>query len=341
MVFVLHLEFTTDRLTEYRVNPSDFAHNCGKISGSVRIHGWRKPDPMIDPWKGEFPGLPVRVVQAATPPSWVGRLLDGAPMSQPETYDDGGTVRTALADRFTLVEAFIPGAADQGAAVLEQASEDAYLRIARAMERTDTPHPVRFWNFVPRILETGDTGGLLYEAFNRGRFKAFKAWFGKQEFASRITAATGVGHRGKDLVVFGLAGARSGDSVENPRQVPAYRYSDDFGDLPPCFARATRLARGPLLVSGTAAVVGEESMHPEDVKAQSLETFSNMDELAGGPENYSELRVYVVRDGDAAAVLEQVRDHFSNLITVELCPADLCRRDLLVEIEGIAGRIEP
>ena len=129
--------------------------------------------------------------------------------------------------------------------------------------------------------------------------------------------------------------------MENPRQTPAYRYSDDFGDLPPCFARATRLARGPLLVSGTAAVVGEESMHPEDVKAQSRETFSNMDELAGGPENYSELRVYIVRNDDAGPVLQQVREHFTSLITVELCPADLCRHDLLVEIEGIAGRIEP
>jgi chorismate lyase/3-hydroxybenzoate synthase len=296
---------------------------------------------MTDPWKGEFPGLPVRVVEAATPPSWVGRLLDGAPMSQPRHYDDGGTVRTALADRFTLVEAFVPGAASHGAVPLEQAAEEAYMRIARAMERTDTPHPVRFWNFVPRILDTGEGGSLLYESFNRGRFKAFKTWFGKQELADRITAATGVGHRGEDLVVLGLAGARSGDSVENPRQTPAYQYSEDFGDLPPCFARATRLARGPLLVSGTAAVVGELSMHPDDVKAQSRETFSNMDELAGGPENYSELRVYVVRDGDAVAVLEEVRDHFPNLITVELCPADLCRHDLLVEIEGIAGRIEP
>ena len=296
---------------------------------------------MTDPWKGEFPGLPIRVVETATPPSWVGRLLDGAPMSQPECFDDGGTVRTALADRFTLVEAFIPGAASRGAASLERASEEAYLRIARAMERTDTPHPVRFWNFVPRILDTAESGGLLYEAFNRGRFRAFKAWFGQQEFASRITAATGVGHRGDGLLVLGLAGARTGDSVENPRQTPAYRYSDDFGDLPPCFARATRLARGPLLVSGTAAVVGEESMHPEDVKAQSRETFSNMDELAGGPENYSELRVYIVRNDDAGPVLQQVREHFTSLITVELCPADLCRHDLLVEIEGIAGRIEP
>lgn len=298
-------------------------------------------DPMTDPWKGEYPGLPVRVVETATPPSWVGRLLDGAPLSQPEYFDDGGTMRVALAERFTLVEAYVPGAAAQGAVALERASEEAYLRVARAMERTDTPHPVRFWNFVPRILDAGETGGLLYEAFNRGRFKAFNTWFGKHDFASRITAATGVGHRGKDLVVLGLAGTRAGDSVENPRQTPAYRYSDDFGDLPPCFARATRLARGPLLVSGTAAVVGEESMHPGDVEAQSRETFSNMDALAAGPENYTELRVYVVRDEDAGPVLEQVREHFPCLITVELCPADLCRHDLLVEIEGIAGRIEP
>ncbi len=239
-----------------------------------------------------------------------------------------------------MVEVHVAGAAAGGAGSLERASEEAYLRIARAVERTATVHPVRFWNFVPRILDTGESGGLLYEAFNRGRYRAFADWFGKERFASRICAATGVGHRGEDLVVLGLAGAGSGDSVENPRQTPAYRYSDDYGDLPPCFARATRLAAGPLIVSGTAAVVGEDSMHPGDVEAQSRETFSNMDELAGGPETYSELRVYIVRDGDAGTVLGLVRDHYPNLTRVELCPADLCRHDLLVEIEGIAGRIK-
>ena len=296
---------------------------------------------MSGSWKSLFPGFPVQEVRTSAPPAWVHRLLDRAPMSEPVFFDDGGTVRTALGRRFAMVEACVPGAATGGAGSLERASEEAYLRIARAMEQTETPHPVRFWNFVPRILDTGETGGLLYEAFNRGRYRACVDWFGKERFASRICAATGVGHRGEDLVVLGLAGVRTGDSVENPRQTPAYRYSDDYGDLPPCFARATRLATGPLIVSGTAAVVGEDSMHPGDVEAQSRETFSNMDELAGGPEAYSELRVYIVRDGDAGTVLGLVRGHYPNLTGVELCPADLCRHDLLVEIEGIAGRIKP
>ena len=29
--------------------------------------------------------------------------------------------------------------------------------------------------------------------------------------------------------------------VENPRQIPAFRYSKRYGPIPPCFARATRI----------------------------------------------------------------------------------------------------
>lgn len=72
--------------------------------------------------------------------------------------------------------------------------------------------------------------------------------------------------------------------MENPRQVAAYRYSEEFGPRPPSFARATVVPAadaanaGPalLLVGGTAAVVGERSVSDGGVEGQMEETLRNL-----------------------------------------------------------------
>jgi enamine deaminase RidA (YjgF/YER057c/UK114 family) len=147
-----------------------------------------------------------------------------------------------------------------------------------------------------------------------------------------------------------------GRPVENPRQVPAYSYSTRYGPLPPCFARATVVpdpgsaCDARLLVGGTASIVGEDSRHDSDAARQAIETFANLAHLlaaatgrpAGGVDEqgpldaFTDVRVYVVRVEDAARVRELVRSRFSPDARVEFAQADLCRRELLVEIEGLA-----
>jgi chorismate lyase/3-hydroxybenzoate synthase len=188
--------------------------------------------------------------------------------------------------------------------------------------------------------------------FNAGRFAACSDWLGGPDTFDRLLATgSGVGHSGTDLVIHALAAAVPGTAVENPRQIPAYKYSRRFGPRPPCFARATVL-REPggdhpplLLVGGTASIRGEESVHVGDLRGQTLETFENLaalvrsasgDDADPGLGAFTDLRVYHFRDADRDAIAELVSQAFPALDRVEYARADLCRPELAVEIEGVA-----
>jgi chorismate lyase/3-hydroxybenzoate synthase len=222
---------------------------------------------------------------------------------------------------------------------------------------------VRLWNFIPGILEPLGELPHRYMVFNAGRFAAYTRWYRHRDrFDRYVATASGVGHAGEDLVIHCLAARSPGMPVENPRQVAAYRYSARYGPQPPCFARATRLdARGArsLLVGGTASVRGEDSLYAGDVAAQIEETLRNLAAVAaagavaarpagaadeareGELERYRSLRVYHVRDEDLPGIRAAVAASFRRLELLELVSADLCRPELLVEIEGIADLASP
>jgi enamine deaminase RidA (YjgF/YER057c/UK114 family) len=174
-------------------------------------------------------------------------------------------------------------------------------------------------------------------------------WFGGVDQVRRCVAtASGIGYGGDDLVIHCLAAASPGTPVENPRQVPAYLYSRRFGPTPPCFARATVTeleGRRLLLVAGTASIRGEESVHIGDLEAQTQETLINLRSViakaSGGDERSAldllrEVRVYHPRLADGPALKDLSERAFLNVAEVELLRADLCRSELLVEIEGVA-----
>ena len=243
---------------------------------------------------------------------------------------------------------------------LQEAVVRAYRLIQTALTHApDGPRtPLRFWNFVPGIVNA--TGGGLdrYMVFNAGRFAAFADWFrdpqsqvfDRARFHRDIPTATGVGHAGDDLIIHALASALPGRSIENPRQRAAYRYSRKYGPLPPCFARATLVpgtADSPrsLLIGGTASVCGEASVHADDLVAQTAETFRNLDALicaAGGTgvNALRSLRVYHTHADHREPVRDAVARHVRQVdkdVPVEWIHAPLCRTDLDVEIEGVAA----
>ena len=203
---------------------------------------------------------------------------------------------------------------------------------------------MRFWNHIPDIRRNYDDGLDQYMVFNAGRFAACSQWFGTPEtFGRLLPTASAVGHGGDDLVIHALAADEPGVAVENPRQVPSYRYSRRFGPRPPCFARATVLAGGArVLVGGTASIRGEASLHSGGLRAQARETFDNLsvllDAATGNPSlrQFTSLRVYCVRDEDDALARRLVRAALPHLDDVEHVRADLCRPELLIEIEGTA-----
>jgi hypothetical protein len=231
---------------------------------------------------------------------------------------------------------------------------------------------VRFWNFIPGIHERMTADGRdRYMVFNAGRFKAFEQCYGGREaFDGSVATASAVGHTGRDLLIYCLADDAPGQPLDNPRQVKPYRYSARFGPLPPCFARATivqseRAGAGAagaaaskrlLLVGGTASIRGEDSAHLGNLELQTQETFENLAALVraaslGGsragadrPETdraaalaqYRELRVYHPNRRDARAIRRAIGEAFGDLRFLELHRANLCRSELLVEIEGLA-----
>lgn len=253
----------------------------------------------------------------------------------------------------SLISVTIAGAVGLDAGSLRAAVCGAYLEVRRLLGARNA---VRYWNFIPRIHDRMGEGDR-YMVFNEGRFEALAAAADATAGSPTFATASGVGYRGEDLVIHCLASRSPGAPVENPRQVPAYRYSARYGARPPCFSRATTVELGDgggssLLIAGTASVVGEDSLHADDLRRQLTETFTNLDALlrawAGGGTGtrkgrgaaLTSLRIYHVFESHREAVVEAVRARFPVAVQIETVVADICRPELLVEIEGVARMAE-
>jgi hypothetical protein len=248
--------------------------------------------------------------------------------------------------------------------VLEARVANSYRGIGALLARHQR-HAVRFWNFIPQIHAQLADGRDRYMVFNAGRFHAFSDLYGSaQLFARALPTASAVGIDQGPLVIHALADIAAGTPLENPRQVPAYSYSRRYGPLPPCFARATLTEREPgdhrLLIGGTASIIGEDSQHARDPRRQAQETFDNLTQLVAAAsarvhaatatgrddaalppvadplDALTDLRVYFVRDDQAPLVRDLVLARFRRAAHIEFTRADLCRSELLVEIEGLA-----
>ncbi|MGB0126235.1 MAG: hypothetical protein WBP72_01265, partial [Rhodocyclaceae bacterium] len=123
-----------------------------------------------------------------------------------------------------------------GATPLQQATENAYRRVFALLDGIGLPHLWRVWNYFPRI--NAEEGGLeRYRQFNIGRHDAFAAC--GQLVAGQLPAACALGVAEGPLTIAFLAGRVPAQSVENPRQVSAWRYPPAYGPRSPTFARAS------------------------------------------------------------------------------------------------------
>ena len=233
---------------------------------------------------------------------------------------------------------------------LERAAEAAYRDLFQALEETGCPHLLRVWNYLPRINEDG--GGLeRYRQFNAGRQQAFIE--AGQAIFEGAPAACALGVQRGALSIRFLAGQQPPLPIENPRQVSAYRYPSAYGPRAPTFSRAALAALGgeqlALFISGTASIVGHATVHAEDVAEQTRETLRNLavvvDEAnrlcnAGFSVEALHPVVYVRHAADAPQVREVLVDilgpHAPLLAHAVYLQADICRQDLLVEIEAHA-----
>lgn len=230
---------------------------------------------------------------------------------------------------------------------LEPLARRAYGNVFDAMRQTGCTELLRIWNYLPRI--NADGGGLeRYRQFNAGRQQAFLD-AGAAAFDG-APAACALGLRDGGLCVRFLAGRVKALPIENPRQVSAYRYPDRYGPRAPTFSRAALAPLGDgdvaLFVSGTASIVGHETVHVGDVQAQVAETLTNLHTVIGEAAARTTARftlqdtepvVYVRHPADAPRIRAQLAEALGEdsrfMRQAVFLEADICRADLLVEIE--------
>ncbi|HXQ31945.1 MAG TPA: hypothetical protein VN790_08295 [Steroidobacteraceae bacterium] len=245
----------------------------------------------------------------------------------------------------TLPEQSIAAGVDDGSA-LRIVTEQAYAEIFQCLAALGFPRVMRIWNYLPQI--NADAGGVeRYRQFNEARHRAFQS--SRREVTGNVPAACALGSApGSPLVVYFLAGAVAGTAIENPRQVSAYDYPPEYGTFSPTFSRATlahSTANGALFVSGTASIIGCRTVHPGDVVAQTRETIANIRALidatnrAAGSERFTQgllrYKAYVRRATDVAAVKCELDKALHPATSIVYLNADVCRSDLLVEIEAV------
>ncbi len=213
---------------------------------------------------------------------------------------------------------------------------------------------VRQWNFIGNILSINNDV-QNYQAFNELRNDKYSRYRKVRGYP----AATGIGMKmdGVKVDFYAVKSTSQGTAIpiENPDQLNPYAYEQKVlkgnvlkgkkGKQPPQFERAV-LSGNNLFISGTASIIGQDTIGIGDVEKQTAVTLENIMKLYNsnkipGKEgdmikNAMELiilRVYVRYQDDFRKVKSVCEKYFPGATAVFI-EADICRDDLLVEIEA-------
>ncbi len=256
-------------------------------------------------------------------------------------------------------------AQDPRAAVYDQAI-DAFQHMDSVLRSVgfQFDQVFRTWLYLGDILGA-DGASQRYRELNRARADFYDSIrFLQSGDAARVyPASTGIGAAGRGLTMGCLAvAAETGRAefipLENPQQTPAFDYEAHYSPHSPKFSRAMAVAVGDaaaIFISGTASIVDSETKFPGDVARQTRQTLDNIEALIA-PDNFARhgrrgvgaglddlalARVYVKRPQDYPVVRAECERRLGDVPAV-YAVADICREDLLVEIEGVAfARLAP
>ena len=226
-----------------------------------------------------------------------------------------------------------------------------YCAIFDYLDDLGYPNLIRIWHYLPDIhLE--ERALERYRRFSLGRHEAFVAK--GRAISTDAPAASAVGKRSGNTVVCFLAAPRPGIPIENPRQVSAYSYPAQYGPRGPTFSRALFTSWDDLrqlYISGTAAIFGHLSQHEGDAGAQAGETIVNlravMDEAHAqglidvGQNTDLLFKVYLRQAEFRASAQTRLREAFGPAPSILYLQADICRRELLLEIEVVCTARTP
>ena len=236
-----------------------------------------------------------------------------------------------------------------------QQAEQIFARVAEILsaEGVSISDIVRQWNYIERITHMADEG-QHYQLFNDVRSHFYQAC----QWHNGYPAATGIGTQAGGVTVLFDAvrdSVRHSKAVDNPLQISAHAYSQQVlinntlaHKTTPKFERARYMcgSDASVYISGTAAIRGEESCS-EDAVGQTRLTMENIDYLISeenlvksGVEEpqkmtYASLRAYLKYREDLERVVEWMDRNYPTVDVLYLW-ADICREELLIEIEGVA-----
>lgn len=253
----------------------------------------------------------------------------------------------------------------------EAPDADAYTQAQQVFDQmgyqlteagTSFKDVVRTWIYQGGITDPED-GIERYREMNRARTDFFDSQQALCQMAMSnegkmiYPASTGIGMIGRELSLCAMTLQTDRDDVrllplENPQQTSAYDYAKSFSAKSPKFSRAMALVIGDYVttwISGTASIVNSESVHLGDIEKQTEQTIDNIQNLISA-ENFerhgvqgaraelrdlAKVRVYVKHLEDFEKCRAICERRFGPLPTI-YAQADVCRSDLLVEIEGVA-----
>jgi len=225
-------------------------------------------------------------------------------------------------------------------------SDYAYSSILNFISEKEFPHIIRIWNYYPNIEKIQD-GLERYQAFCVGRFNAYH---NITEFERQLPAATAIGTHDGQFIIYFLATTKAGVQVENPRQISAYHYPEQYSPKSPSFARAT-LKHWPsttqFFISGTASIVGHATLHEENVLIQLEEILKNIEALVETVRDthqqpirditgLSLMKVYIRHPEHFTMIKEALSQRIGKNVSVIYLQGDICRTNLLLEIEAYA-----
>jgi enamine deaminase RidA (YjgF/YER057c/UK114 family) len=231
-----------------------------------------------------------------------------------------------------------------------------------AEEGQNMGHIIRQWNYIEKIVQINkdDQSCQNYQDFNEVRSR----FYSTANFDNGYPAATGIGANTGGVCISFIALSDSNQvrvkPIGNPRQTDAHKYSelvlkgkpqaDTQTKSTPKFERANLISfenTDRIFVSGTASIVGEQTVHVNDVEKQTLATIENILELFSKENqesldldfdvdelSFSHLRVYVKYQKDIPRVKKICESKLNSSASIYLV-ANVCREELLVEIEGL------
>lgn len=235
------------------------------------------------------------------------------------------------------------------------------LRAILEKEGLNFSDIVRQWNYIENIVGvTSENENLKqnYQIFNDIRSDYYKT----SSFKNGYPAATGIGMKVGGVIIDFIAVSSSKDlsihSIKNPNQVDAHQYSVEvlIGEnsaqkTSPKFERAKVLSNNTvneIFISGTAAILGQNTIHQQEIAKQTITTILNINNLISSKnlktngvsinksiKAPSYIRIYVKNMEDIPEARKICDEYFKDVPALYLV-SDICKDNLAVEIEGIA-----